>query len=98
MPQDNAARADEGDAERQRSGNKPVAKFKHGGLEVAVFANHGENGTMYNSKITNSYKDDKTGEWKETTSLSPTDLLVVGELSRQAFAEIAKLKQPGRAR
>lgn len=52
---------------------------------------------MYNTTISNSYKDDK-GEWKETSSFSPTDLLVVGELSRQAFAKIAELKQQGRGR
>jgi hypothetical protein len=49
-----------------------------------------------NTTISNSYKDDKSGEWKQTSSFSPTDLLVVGELSPQAFAEIAKLKQQGR--
>jgi hypothetical protein len=30
----------------------------------------------------------KSGEWKETSSFSPTDLLVVGELAREAFARI----------
>ena len=53
---------------------------------------------MYNTTISNSYKDDKSGEWKQTNSYSPTDLLVVAELSREAFAEITRLKQQGRAR
>jgi hypothetical protein len=57
-----------------------------------------ESGTMYNTTITNSYKDDKSGEWKTTSSFSPTDLLVVGELARQAFAKITELKQQGRSR
>jgi hypothetical protein len=48
---------------------------------------------MYNTTISNSYKDDKSGEWKTTASFSSADLLVVGELARQAFAEIFKLKQ-----
>lgn len=34
----------------------------------------------------------------QTTSGRATDLLVVGELGRQAFAEISKLKQQGRSR
>jgi hypothetical protein len=63
-----------------------------------LWPNQTETGTMFNTTISNSYKDDKSGEWKPTTSFSPTDLLVVAELSRQAFAEIAKLKQQGRAR
>ena len=51
---------------------------------------------MFNTTISNSYKDDKSGEWKTTSSFSPTDLMVVAELARQAFAEISKLKQQGR--
>jgi hypothetical protein len=38
------------------------------------------------------------GDWRTTGSFSPTDLLVVGERPRQAFAKITELKQQGRAR
>ena len=96
MQQSNAQRAETSEA--PQPGNRPVAKFKHGGVEVAVWSNPGDNGPMYNTSISNSYKDEKTGDWKPTTSFSPTDLLVVGELASQAFAEITKLKQQGRGR
>jgi hypothetical protein len=95
MAQSNTARAA---SDESQPGNRPVAKFKHGGIELSVWPNQTESGTMYNTTITNSYKDDKTGEWKTTSSFSQTDLLVVGELAREAFAEITKLKQQGRAR
>jgi hypothetical protein len=36
---------------------------------------------MYNTTISNSYKDDKSGEWKTTTSFGSADLLVVGEVA-----------------
>jgi hypothetical protein len=95
MAQTNAQRADNDEA-TQGGGNRPVAKFRHGGVELSVWTNQtAEGGAMFN---TNSYKDDKSGEWKTTSSFSPTDLLVVSELSRQAFAEITKLKQQGRGR
>jgi hypothetical protein len=96
MSQSSAQRADNDEA--SQPGNRPAAKFKHGGIEVTVWPNQAENGTMYNTTITNSYKDEKAGEWKPTSSFSPTDLLVVGELSRQAFAKISELKQQGRGR
>jgi hypothetical protein len=96
MAQSNAQRADTSD--ESQPGNRPVAKFRHGGIELSVWPNQGESGTMYNTTITNSYKDDKSGEWKNTSSFSPTDLLVVGELARQAFAKITELKQQGRGR
>jgi hypothetical protein len=36
-----------------------VAKFKHGGIELAVSPNQTEGGgTMFNTTISNSYKDD----------------------------------------
>jgi hypothetical protein len=93
MNQSNTARAANDEAQ---GGTRPVAKFRHGGIELAVWPNQTEGGTMYNTTITNSYKDGE--EWKTSTSFSPTDLLVVAELSRQAFAKIAELKQQGRAR
>jgi len=95
MAQSNAARAAD---EEPQGGSRPVAKFRHGGIELAIWPNQTESGTMFNTTITNSYKDEKSGEWKESKSFSPTDLLVVGELGRQAFAKIAELKQQGRAR
>ena len=92
MNQSNAARSDEGEERQQRS--RPAATFKQGGVEVSVW----KNGEMYNATIRNSYKDDASGEWKDTSSFSPADLAVAAQLTTQAFQEIVKLKQQGRAR
>jgi hypothetical protein len=54
-----------------------VKTFKQGGVEVSVWRNPGQNGVMYNTTIRNSYKDEKSGKWKETSSFSPTDLAVL---------------------
>jgi hypothetical protein len=56
------------------------------------------NGDMYNATIRNSYKDQESGEWKDTSSFSPADLAVASQLTSQAFQEIVKLKQQGRGR
>jgi hypothetical protein len=40
---------------------------------------------MYNTTIRNSYKDEKSGDWKETSSFSPTNLAVLSQISGQAF-------------
>jgi hypothetical protein len=89
-----AIRSTESDAGRSA---RPVATFKQGGLEVSVWRNQGEKGDMYNTTIRNSYKDE-SGEWKETSSLSPTDLAVLAQLSSQAFQTIVELKAQNRAR
>jgi hypothetical protein len=97
MAQSNAQRADATD-DAPRTGARPVATFKQGGVELSVWRNQTEKGDMYNTTIRNSYKDDKTGEWKETSSFSPTDLAVLAQLSGQAFQEIGHLKAQGRSR
>jgi len=83
--------------EQSRS-TRPVATFKQGSVEVSVWKNQTQNGDMYNTTIRNSYKDDASGDWKETTSFSPTDLAVLAQLSGQAFQAIGELKSQGRAR
>jgi hypothetical protein len=77
---------------------RPVKTFKHGGLEVSVWKNSTEKGDMYNTTIRNSYRDDVSGEWKETASLSPSDLAVLSQLSGQAFQAITELKSQSRGR
>ena len=95
MAQAQAAESNDNEAGRAA---RPVATFKQGGLEVSVWKNHTEQGDLFNTTIRNSYKDDKSGEWKETKSFSPTDLAVVAQLSSQAFQAIGELKAQSRGR
>ena len=57
-----------------------------------MWRNAGQNGDMYNTTISNSYKDEAAGEWKDTKSSIPTDLGVVSQLSSAAFQAITELK------
>lgn len=95
MAQSNAQRAEPTD-EAPGTGARPAATFKQGGVELSVWKNPTEKGDMYNTTIRNSYKDDNSGEWKETTSFSPTDLAVLSQLASQAFQEIGHLKSQAR--
>ena len=84
--------------DEQRTSARPIKIFKQGGVEVSVWRNSGEKGDMYNTTIRNSYKDENSGEWKETSSFSPTDLAVVAQLTGQAFQAITELKAQNRGR
>jgi hypothetical protein len=97
MPQSNAQRAETTEGESGRAA-RPVASFKQGGVEVSVWRNHTDKGDMFNTTISNSYKDDASGEWKAATSFSPTDLAVLAQLSAQAFQAITELKSQSRGR
>jgi hypothetical protein len=86
-------------ANDEQSGSvRPVKSFRQGGVKVDVWRNPGQNGNMFNTTISNSYKDDASGEWKETKGFSPTDLAVLSQLSSQAFQAIGELKAQGRGR
>lgn len=94
MPQ--AHRADNENEEESGRSARPVATFRQGGVEVSVWRNPGDQGDMYNATIRKSYKDEKSGEWKETSSFSPVDLAVVAQLSSQAFQAIGEFRAQGR--
>ena len=73
--------------------------IRQGGVKVDVWRNPGQNGDMYNTTMTNSYKDEARSEWKETKSFSPTDLTVLlAQLSGLAFQAITVLKSQSRGR
>jgi hypothetical protein len=93
-----AQRAEAANDEQSSGSARPVKTFKQGGVEVSVWRNPGEQGDMYNATIRKSYKDEKSGEWKETSSFGPTDLAVVSQLSSQAFQAITELKAQNRGR
>jgi len=93
-----AQAAEPANDEQTTSSARPVKTFKQGGVEVSVWRNPREKGDMYNTTIRNSYKDNDSGEWKETSSFSPTDLAVLSQLSGQAFQAITELKFQSRGR
>jgi hypothetical protein len=93
-----AQRSEAANDEQSGGAGRPVKSFRQGGVKVDVWRNPGQNGDMYNTTISNSYKDDATGEWKESKSFSPTDLAVLSQLSSQAFQAIGELKAQGRGR
>jgi hypothetical protein len=91
-----AAQRVESAEEEQTTSARPVKSFRQGGVKVDVWRNAGQNGDMYNTTISNNYKDDASNEWKDTKSFSPTDLAVVSQLSSAAFQAITELKSQSR--
>ena len=96
MPVATEASAQSSDTEAAR--NRPVATFKQSGVEVTIWKNPAPIGDVYNTTVRNSYKDEKSDEWKETANFSPTDLAVLAQLSGQAFQEIVRLKHQSRSK
>jgi hypothetical protein len=73
----------------ERSGNPPVFSVRHRALKATVWKNETENGPMYNTTLSRSYKSD-SDEWRESTSFGWDDLLIVAELLRTCYGFIAR--------
>ena len=99
MQNSNAQRSDEGD-EQPRAGHRPEYTAKVGNVEIAVWKNQGANGDFYTaSSPVIRYKDGTSGEFKDGSSYSQIDLLLLAEAAREASAKIRDLsKSRGQAR
>jgi hypothetical protein len=82
----------------ERSGNAPVFSARHRALKAAVWRNETENGPMFNTTLSRTYKDGET--WKESGSFGYDDVLIVAELLRTCHGfisrEMAKASQEAR--
>ncbi len=72
--------------EPERSGNPPVFTVRHRAIKAVVWRNETENGPMFNTTMSRSYKDGET--WKESGSFGYDDILIVAELLRMCHGFI----------
>lgn len=83
-----SSRPKEASKQPERSGNAPVFSCRHRALKAAVWRNDLENGPMFNTTVSRSYKDGET--WKESGSFSYDDVLIVAELLRTCHGFISR--------
>jgi hypothetical protein len=72
----------------ERQGNAPVFSCRHRALKAAVWRNDTENGPMFNTTVSRSYKDGET--WNESGSFGYDDILIVAELLRTCHGYISR--------
>ncbi len=61
---------------------QPVHDIRRGRIKAAIWQNETENGTHYNVTFSRLYKDGE--DWKDSTSFSRDDLLVVAKVANEA--------------
>jgi len=69
----------------------PVAKHRDGAIEVSIWRSETENGVLYNTERTRSYRD-QNDRWQRTHSIAERDLLKAARLDEMAYATIQKLR------
>ncbi len=68
----------------------PIMRFRSGAVSATVWENQRKDGGTYPSiKLSRSYRDKQTQDWKDTSSFSVNDLPVVAILARKAFEALA---------
>ena len=79
------------------SPNKPVFRYRSGGVSASVFARQvsTKDGTVFDRHsvtIQRSYKDKATGDWKHTSNFGKEDLFDVIVAAQKAYEFIQERK------
>ncbi len=82
-------------ADGKPKGNPPVHEIPDGLLRAAIWRQEGEHGPQYSATFRRRYKD-KNGEWQDSYSYGPDDLLALGELAREARVWIRQQRRAER--
>lgn len=84
-----ASRSEASEKQSERSSNAPVFNARHRAIKAAVWKNDTENGAMFNTTVSRSYKDDND-QWRESGSFGFDDVLIVAELLRTCHGFIMR--------
>jgi hypothetical protein len=74
------AKAKKPEPRREPAPNRPVHEVRLGRVRAAVWANETETGVRYNVTLCRLYKDDKSGEWRDSQSFGRDDLPLVAKV------------------
>lgn len=66
----------------------PVQEIKLGRVRAAVWSNATEKGTFYSVTVARLYKDEKTGQWADSSSFDRDDLPLVAKVADMAHTWI----------
>ena len=93
MTESNTTSGDSGDQEGSAT-RRPVDTARVGNVEIAIWRNQSGNGGYYTASAPSiRYKDEKSGEWKESNSYGTLDLLALAEAAREASLKIRDLSK-----
>ena len=66
------------------SREKPVHEIRIGRIKAVIWANQTEAGTRHNVTLKRIFKRDSSAQWEQSDNFGRDDLLLVGEVCRQA--------------
>ena len=75
--------------------SQPLTRFTNGKIQVSVWENEGKKGTYHSVRINKRYQDPKTGEWKDSTSYFPSEIVALQDLLKQTAEFVEKQEGAG---
>ena len=72
----------------QQTQQRPVHEIRYGRIKAAVWANPTDNGTRHNVTVCRIYKDEQSGQWRDSTSFGRDDLPLVAKVADEAHSWI----------
>ena len=73
--------------------NTPVTTLRDGSLKASIWRNDSEKGSFHSCTLSRVYKDEKSGELRDSNSFSGKDMMRVSELARRGHNTIVKLNR-----
>lgn len=75
---------------------KPEFTIRDGSVKATTWRNSGENGDYFTTSFTRTYRDEKSGDLRDTNAFSGADLLKVSALAQEAYQQCRALRQEQR--
>ncbi len=83
--------------QQKQDANRPVAKHRDGAVEVAIWRRETDNGPVFNTERSRSYRDQE-GNWQSTSVIPERDLLKAARLDQRAYESIQQMRDQERAK
>lgn len=74
--------------------NKPARTLRHRNIKAVIWRNESDKGPWYSIEFVRTYKDGE--DYRDATSFSGDQILVVQHLAAKAFDAVAQLEQADR--
>lgn len=69
----------------KREHRGPIETLRDGALRLSIFRNAGERGPYYTMAVGRSFKDEKTGQFRETSTFQGSEALRMSHLMVQGY-------------
>lgn len=76
--------------------NRPEFTIRDGSVKATTWRNAGENGDYFTTSFSRTFRDEKSGDLRDTNAFSGADLLKISALAQEAYQQSRELRNQER--